>query len=279
MRILIAGCGYVGRHVAETLFAAGDDVIAVRRTPQTDSPFPQRAGDLLDPSTVSDLEGTIDGLVYAASPDRSEDGAYAQAYCDGLQTTLHALERRGDPVRRVILTTSTAVYGERDGAVVTETSPTNPSSFRGERLLEAEAIVAKGPFSGSAIRLGGIYGPGRTGYLRRVREGRAQMPAVARYGNRIHRDDAAGAIVHLLRLPTVAAVYNGVDEAAADLREVIRFAAELQSLPVPAPANPAPQQSDAGKRVSSERLRQSGYSFSFPTFREGYRALLEAAKR
>ena len=61
------------------------------------------------------------------------------------------------------------MYSQNDGGWVDEDSPTEPDSFSGRRLLEAEQILAASPFGTVSLRLGGIYGPGRTGLIDRVR--------------------------------------------------------------------------------------------------------------
>ena len=126
------------------------------------------------------------------------------------------------------------------------------------------------------LRLGGIYGPGRTRLIDQVRGGTAVAPAEPRYTNRIHRDDAAAAIVHLC---TMAAdpgpVYLGVDNDPAELGEVQRFLAAELGLPRPASAAVCGEPSRGGnKRCSNALLRSTGFEFTYPTFREGYRAIL-----
>ena len=87
------------------------------------------------------------------------------------------------------------------------TNPRPPirAVFSGEIMLSAERLLHGSQFSSTVLRLGGIYGPGRTRLIDRVRGGEpvavADAPA---YTNRIHRDDAAKAIAHLLALPNPA---------------------------------------------------------------------------
>ena len=139
------------------------------------------------------------------------------------------------------------------------------------------------------LRLGGIYGPGRTRLIDQVRGGSAVIPAESRFTNRIHRDDAAAAIVHLcLMAAEPAPVYLGVDNEPAELGEVLRFLAGELGLPEPGRAEPASgvrggsggttgggEPSRGGnKRVSNALLRGTGFEFEYPSFREGYRAIL-----
>ncbi len=279
MRVLLAGCGYVATEAGLLLRRQGAEVVALRRQVGVLPPsFVRYAADLTDPGSLEGLPSPFDAVIYSASPDSSDASAYESAYLRGLETLVEVLRARRDPIQRFVLLTSTGVYGQRDGGWVDETSPTAPQAASGRILVEAEQYLAAADVPGVSLRLGGIYGPGRTSFIDRVRDGRARMPGQAKYGNRIHRDDAARAAVHLLTHPSSEPVYNGVDEDPADLREVYRFLAELLGVPEPPPAEEGVdttlRSARSHKRVRSEQLRSSGFRFLYPSFREGYRALV-----
>lgn len=100
------------------------------------------------------------------------------------------------------------------------------------------------------------------------------MPDVSRYTNRIHRDDAAGAIVRLCTMEEEpSSVYLGVDNEPAELGEVLRFLAAELGLDDP-PTGDAGAARGGNKRCSNALLRGTGYTFRYPTFREGYRDVL-----
>jgi len=273
LRILVAGCGYVGSALAARLADDGHAVWGLARRPR-DLPAGVRplAADLGDPAALADLPPGLDAVFYTAAAEEGGEDAYRTAYVLGLGHLLDALERDGSP-RRVFFTSSTAVYGQSDGSWVDETSPAEPPGHRGRILLEAEARLGASPIAGCAVRLGGIYGPGRTRLLERVRAGTATLPRGPEYTNRIHRDDCAGALRHLLGLERPEPLYLGVDDDPADRRVVLRWLAERLGVPPPreAPEGAAPA---AGKRCRNARLRASGYRFRYPTFREGYAPLL-----
>jgi nucleoside-diphosphate-sugar epimerase len=287
-RILIAGCGYVGRRLAEFLVTEPDEgpddsggpdpvqVAGLKRDPTTLPPgvIPV-AADVSDPGTLSRLPGPFDVLVYAVAPAGRAENAYRTAYVDGPRNMLRALAAGGGPPARVILVSSTGVYGQSDGRWVDEDTPPEPADVTGRILLEGEAVVREVAGQGVVLRLGGIYGPGRTTTLRRVLDGDAGCPAPDRYGNRIHRDDAAAAIRHLMGLPDPAPVYIGVDRDPAPLRDVYRWIAAEGGAPDPC-RDDTPESWEASgrrgtnKRCSSERLVASGFQFRYPTYREGY---------
>jgi nucleoside-diphosphate-sugar epimerase len=284
MRVLVAGCGYVGAPLAGALAASGHAVFALRRS---DGPWPPGAtgvrADLCDPASLDALPPDLDAVVYAASADAFDDDAYRRAYVDGPRNLFAALARKGERARRFVFVSSTAVYGQQEGEWVDESSPTEPPGFSGRRLLEGERIVLDAPRRGVVLRLGGIYGPGRTSLVESVRSGRARLrPGPPHYTNRIHRDDCAGALAHLLALPEPAPLYLGVDREPADEAEVLRWIAARLGMPPPPVAEgerggvppAAPRRARGSKRCSSARLLASGLRLRFPTYREGYGALI-----
>ena len=268
LRVLVAGCGYVGSELARRLAGDGHEVWGLRRTPaELPAGVAPLVADVTDAASL-DLPADLDALVYAVSPGRRDEAAYRAAYVTGLDNVLGAA---GAAVPRVVFVSSTAVYGQDDGSVVDEDSPTEPTSFSGRILLEAEARAQAA--GGTVLRLAGIYGPGRTRLLDEVRAGTATYPPGDVHSNRIHRDDCAGALAHLLSLPSPDPVYVGVDDDPAPRREVLTWLAERPDAPAPREA-PGGRSRGGDKRCSNARLRASGYGLAVPSYREGYAALL-----
>ncbi|HEX2247407.1 MAG TPA: SDR family oxidoreductase [Arthrobacter sp.] len=279
MTVLIAGCGDLGTEAGLMFDAAGHRVIGWRRSPEK---LPaQLAGAAVDltgplPTIPPDTEIVV---MATAAAERTE-AAYRSAYVDALANLLDALERDGVRPRRVLFVSSTAVYGENDGGEVDETTPARPSSATGRILREAEELLHARLPSAIVLRLGGIYGPGRTRLIDQVRRGTAELPDPPRLTNRIHRDDAAAAIVHLTTaVEAPQPLYLGVDSEPAELGEVLRFLAAEIGVPEPPTATSATSR-DANnsrggdKRCSNTRLLATGFRFRYPSFREGYRAVL-----
>jgi len=283
-RILVAGCGYVGSELARRLAADGHVVFGLRRS---DHPLPEGVAalraDLCDRAglrtALAEVEhGGIDAVVYAAAAAGADDEAYRRAYVAGLANVVEWADAQGMRPPRVLFTSSTAVYAQTDGSWVDEDSPTEPTHFSGVRMLEAERLVTGA--GGIALRLGGIYGPGRTRLVDGVRAGRATLrTGPPRWTNRIHRDDCAGAAHHLLLHPDGAGAWVGVDHEPADERTVLDWLAARLGVPPPrrtAAPGPAPDRAATNKRCANRKLLASGYRFRYPTFREGYAALLAA---
>lgn len=274
MRVLIAGCGYVGGALARTLVQDGHEVFGLRRAPRNmpDGVIPV-AADLAKGDDLASVPGDLDACVTAVSADGRSEAAYEAAYVRAVRNLQSVLESESPGLQRWIFTSSTAVYGQQDGEWIDEEASTTPSSFTGRTVLRGEGVVRSSAVpSPVVLRLGGIYGPGRTRLVDSVRRGEATCPPEPSYTNRIHRDDAAGAIRHLLTLPNPEQVYVGVDTEPAERCEVLTWIADQVGAPPPAPGPPTGRGS---KRVDSSRLQASGYRFRYPTFREGYRAILD----
>jgi nucleoside-diphosphate-sugar epimerase len=247
MRILIAGCGDVGAALGVELATGGHEVWGLRRDPAglPAAIRPLRA-DLTRPATLIGLPRAIDIVVYTAAPDESTDRAYRATYVEGLCALLQALAAQMPVPPRIVFTSSTAVYGQTDGSWVDETSPTEPQDFRGRLLLQAERRLEASGRPATIVRSGGIYGSGRTRLIERLRRGQAACAeGPPRYGNRIHRDDCAGALRHVVELARPASRYLAVDHEPADECEVLRWLASQLGLPAPpiAPAGAASRRS------------------------------------
>jgi nucleoside-diphosphate-sugar epimerase len=276
--VLIAGCGYVGTALGLELLAAGDHVWGLRRTPShLPAGFGAIAADLSGAGTLEGLPRGLDYIVYCASADDSSDAAYVRAYVTGLERLLGAVDRSS--VRRVFFTSSTSVYAQADGQWVDESSETAPTYFSGVRTLEAEAVLRTSGLPSTTLRCSGIYGPGRTRLIDSVRQGTARSSE--RFTNRIHRDDVAGAIAHLLRGEQPPELLLLSDDAPAPERDVLAFLAERLGVPAPpqAPASTPAAARGSSKRCRNALLRATGYELRYPSYREGYAAMLPLPTR
>jgi len=281
-RIVIAGCGYVGGALASRLAAQGHDVFALRRnTGELPAGVRPVAADLTRLESLSALPEKIDRVVFAASAGGGGEDAYRAIYLDGLSNLLRALGEQGERPSRVLYTSSTSVFGQQRGEWLDESSVTKPRTATGEILVLAERLLAGSSFSTSVLRLGGIYGPGRTRLLDQVRDGTIACRAEPHFTNRIHRDDAAGALEHLLFADEILPLYLGVDNEPADEREVLCFIAERLGVGPPRLVGEGEgevRRRAGSKRCRNDRLRSTGYRFRYPTFREGYSAQIAESR-
>jgi nucleoside-diphosphate-sugar epimerase len=276
VKVLVAGCGDLGTETALRYVAAGHEVVGLRRrVERLPAAIVPLAGDLTD--RLPPLPADLDLVVFAATAADRSPAAYRRVYLEGLQRVLDGLVRADATPTRVVFVSSTAVYGVTDGREVDETTPTAPTAPTGRVLVEAERALAAGPYPGISLRLAGIYGPGRTRLLERVRRGEARLPTTPAPTNRIHRDDAAAAIVHLTTgVERPEPCYLGVDHDPADRAEVLRFLADELGVPTPPVGIDGDGRGRGGdKRCRNDRLVASGFRFQYPTYREGYRSILQ----
>ncbi|KGJ72867.1 epimerase [Cryobacterium roopkundense] len=275
MTVVIAGCGDLGTEVGLRFAELGHRVVGLRRT--VDVLPAAIIGQSLDlsrdkPVIPADTEFVV--IAIAAGSPTPE--AYRAAYVDGLRNLLDALDEAGAAPRRVLLVSSTAVYDVNDASWVDEQTPATPKPGTDAILLEAERMLHARIPAATVLRLSGIYGPGRERLITQVRDGLARVSHGSRHTNRIHRDDAAAAIVHLLlRDEAPAPLYLGVDHAPVTMNEVVTFLAAELGLPTPATDDTATTSQRGGdKRLSNKLLLGTGFTFTYPSYREGYRALL-----
>jgi electron-transferring-flavoprotein dehydrogenase len=265
--IVVAGAGDVGGRLAALRLALGEDVVALRRGAGEPVPGLRRVqADLATGEGLARLPRSAHALVFCAAPDQRDERAYRALYLDGLRRAMDACTPA-----RVLFVSSTAVYGQNDGSWVDEHSVAVPEAFNGRVLREAEQAL-ESQACGVALRLSGIYGPGRESMLHAARRGDAGEP---RWTNRIHVQDAATALSHLLDLAAPQTVYLGSDDLPALHSQVVNWVRELEGLPaVPSASGP-----ERGRRVRNARLRASGWAPVYPDYRQGYLPLLSDTAR
>ena len=272
MTVLIAGCGDLGTEAGLRFAAAGFPVLGWRRSPEKiPAPLAGQAANLT--GTLPRVPADTDIVVICVAAGERTEAAYRSAYVDGTSNVLDALERDGVQPRRILFVSSTAVYGDADGGWLDEASPTAPASVTGAVIREAEELLHSRRPDAIVLRLAGIYGPGRTRLIDLVQAGAAD-PGPGQLTNRIHRDDAAAAVVHLTTaVAEPAPLYLGVDNEPVEQRDVLTFLAGELGTEL-GPAAPSSSSRGGNRRLSNSRLRATGFEFIYPTFREGYRAVL-----
>jgi nucleoside-diphosphate-sugar epimerase len=146
--------------------------------------------------------------------------------------------------------------------------------------LEAEQLLAASDIPYTVIRFAGIYGPGRRRLIEQVlaKQGCPKEPPL--YTNRIHRDDCVGFLAHLISLDRqgvkLARLYLGVDSEPVSMWQVKQWLAEQLAID-PAAMTAAEQTRRGSKRCSNHRMLTSGYHLLYPSYRQGYGALLAKA--
>ena len=272
---VIIGCGYVGERVGDALQAAGEKVIAVTHSPDSAQrlagikPYPVHAADVSDLGSLRALAERLpsfpDTVLHCASSSRGGAEMYRKVYVEGSRHLLSVW-----PEAHLLFTSSSSVYPQTDGSIVTEESSAQPDRETSRLLREAEdATLAS---NGCVARLAGIYGPGRSFVLKSFLQGTAKIEGnngMGRYLNQIHCTDAGSALTHLL-LHRLTGLWNVVDDQPLSQRDCFTQLAAQFGLPLP-PATPP----DTGrkrawthKRLSNAKLKASGWQPHYPTYLE-----------
>ena len=297
-RMVIFGCGYVGRPLAEAAAAAGWEVWIHSRNAESLAMVgavpPERriVADLHGGAWHDLLREPVEAAINLVSSAGNGLEGYELSYLEGNRSIARWAEKVA--VGRFLFTSATSVYPQTDGRRVTEADvPDDPEALspNGRVLRQAEKeILAMAAFpERMVLRLGGIYGPGRHLYLDRLRAGETTIPGEGRdFLNLIHRDDIVSAIFAALRLPQwpPSACYNVVDDAPAPKADIAAWLAERLGVPAPrfdpALAGRRSRRRRIGGRLPNRRVDNrafrelAGWAPRHSDFRSGYRELLEA---
>jgi nucleoside-diphosphate-sugar epimerase len=270
-RALIAGCGYLGRAIADLLKVDRWAIEAWTMSPDSArelciAGFSADNVDISSRKHVGARKSHFDVVIHSASTRGGDADAYRSVYLDGARDLLETF-----PDAQFIFVSSTSVYAQSDGVWVTEESPTEPRHETGKILRESENLV--GTNTGIVVRLAGLYGPGRSALLRKFLAGEATIdPSNDRFVNQIHRDDAAAAILFLIQqAKSNAGIYNVVDNEPVLLSQCYRWLAGAlnQRIPPVAKSTSPRKRGDSSKRVSNEKLRSLGWTPKYPSFADG----------
>lgn len=275
MKVLFVGFGDIARRVANAL--PENTAVGLCRNPHNKQPtgVELRAVDVTDRQALATvLREPFDYVVATLTPSEMSAAGYRASYLAAAQQLAELLPQHRS-LRRLFWVSSSSVYGAQIGqGWVTEESEAAPQRLTAKVLLEAEQSLAQLPTT--VLRFSGIYGPGRRRLLSIIAAGGPLPGSPSQWSNRIHSDDGAAFIAHLMardcRGEVVEPLYIVTDSAPTALGEVADWlAGQLQCRPVTA-QKVAPQR--GGKRLSNQRLLASGYELRYPSYREGYAALL-----
>jgi len=276
--VLIFGCGYLGRRVAERYRAEGHRVHAATRSHARAAEF-RAAGltpvlcDVTDPSSLENLPAA-ETVVHCVGLDRGSGQSMREVYVAGLANVLARLPAP----RRLVYVSSTSVYGQRDGEEVDEAAATELGEESGRVVLEAEAVLRSSLPGSVILRFAAIYGPGRLLRAQAVRAGQPLACDPERWLNLIHVEDGAAAVLAAAGRGLPGAVYNVSDGHPVRRHDFYTHLAGLLGAPPPRFVLPeqcaTPPHELAHRRILSPRLcLELGLSLRYP----GYEVGLEAS--
>ena len=226
MRVLLTGgTGYIGAVVAESLAAAGWDVLAITRNDAGAARLRSAghepvSGDLRDAARLADLAGRANAVVHVAA---TQDRDMAEVDTAVTHALLDALAGSGKPL---LYTSGCWVYGSAPaGTLLDEDSPTDPVPVYAWRPpLEAELLAAAPDVRTIVIRPGMVYGRGG-GPLNQF----AEMAADGRprhvgdgenHWTLVHVDDLAALYVVALEMAPPGTLWNAVHGDPVRVREL-----------------------------------------------------------
>lgn len=269
MKVLIAGCGYVGTALAEDLAKGGAEVWGLRRDWSKVSPKPSfhaLQADLLEPETLKKLP-PVDFVLICQSPSRESD-TYENTYYRATQNLLDAVW--GERLKKIVLISTTGVYAVNDGSWVDEKNGTlNESDIH----LRTERWVLKDGRPAAVLRLGGIYGPGRN-RIAAIRSGVFKPALSDDCTNRIHLEDVVSCIKLIFKKGKAGQVYLGVDDHPCTQREFYTWLYARLKIPVPEGGTDRMRPHGSNKRCSNKKIKALGLRLKYPSYKEGYAAFL-----
>ncbi|RIL09380.1 MAG: hypothetical protein DCC75_06630 [Proteobacteria bacterium] len=272
--VVAAGAGYVLSRFAE--FAAEREIVLVGRSSDQRSAGSSVRCVSLD---AGDYRGLLEifkqlkpPLVLIDSVPPGKDGSVEA------NLNLSRLAKEGS-FERAIYLSATSVYNGRGGVWVDESSPTEPTTPKGQARLRAEECYRACGVPSVVLRLSGIYGPGRS-VADRLRRGSGEPSDAERYTNRIHVDDIVAVLERLIYDPPPLSnfeILNVSDDLPALKGEVTEYYTKKFSLPVRrverAETNAA-SSSEQNQRVSNKKLKTilAPFSLKYPDYRAGAEA-------
>lgn len=270
MNVAIIGCGYVGKAIARLWHQElGLIVTATTTTPERVTTLKEVAQQVLvvngnDPAGL--LSVLQDQETVLLSVGAKGGDVYEQTYLHTAQTLVSVLKQT-PTVRQLIYTGSYAVYGDREGAWVDESSPVAPANSNGQILAQTEQALLSASSDNlnvCILRLGGIYGPGRE--LVKIF---GRVAGTTRPGNGsdatnwIHLDDIVAAI-EFARTRRLQGIYNLVDDAHLTSFELLSRICEQHGLPKVSWDSSSKSARPYNAQVSNQKIKEAGYPLIHP---------------
>ena len=275
----IIGCGYIGKRLARKLSL---NKVPLHATVSSDNSHAECHELNIDCVTIN-LDGaqaaidlTGQRVIYLVPPP--PDGCIDTRMTNFLRAIEHHTPEK------VVLISTTGVYGDCNGEWIDETRPLNPIADRAHRRADAERqagqFCAQHDIPLTILRVAGIYGPGKIPEAR-IRSG---TPVVKQqdspFTNRIHAIDLVDICEQAMLDTGISGIYNVTDGHPGTMHEYFTAVAEKLGLPPP----PAISLEEAGTRLSegmlsymaesrridnSKLLRDFGVGLQYPTLRDG----------
>jgi nucleoside-diphosphate-sugar epimerase len=285
--VIIAGCGYLGQFLAKHHLAAADQVLGLVAGEASVTRLARQsvramALDLDGPAPIPLPDAVHGSLLYwlVPPPRTGEEDSRSARFLASLGECLP---------RRVVLISTTGVYGDCGGAWVDEQRAVAPRAPRALRRLSAERQwrdwAQRAAVELVILRVAGFYGPGRLP-LARLRQGAAMLCAEASpWSNRIHVDDLLSACVAAMQRGGDGEVYNVSDGQPSTMLDYFNRVADQAGLSRPPQIDRAQAEQqlsaemmsylDESRRIDNRKmLQQLAVVLRYPVLDDGLRASL-----
>lgn len=260
---LIIGCGDIGTRLGLLLVAAGWQVTGVRR--QADvlpASFTRLSVDIFALKAELDALPPVDVVVYSVTPSDGGDESYQRAYVDGVACALAAV--RDHSPKLWLHFSSSRAWSVDDGSWVDESMITSAKDAQTQSLLDGEQLVADSGIPYTITRFSGIYGKSPEALQRMMNRWGNYDPTSMAWTNRIHADDAAGFCAYLLakwqKGTSLLPLY-----AVSDNQPLTQSALLAWTKGGLIEAISAIEMAGKAKRISNQRLRDTGYQSRYPS--------------
>ena len=266
MHILFIGYGKTSRRVAKQLFEQGHQITTISQSPKTD----EFATHLIQDVHQLDLThvAAIDWVYVLLSPSQSTIEGYQQTYVDSVAPIVAALKQHS--VQKIVVVSSTRVYGENKGERIDDESCIQPIDEQGRLLRQMEQLYQQAFLEKSiVIRPTGIYG---TSVARMIKlaEITKSYPKV-HYSNRIHIDDLARFLAKLIHVEHPENSYIVSNNQPIPLHETIQWFQRQLNLPELV----LESEKETGKRIYATRMREMDFQLEHGDCFRDYLEMLE----
>ena len=239
-RIAIVGCGDVGLRIAQRLRISGIETQKILPIIRSKASQQKLLVDFSE-TTCLDLDvaqeviqpiwSDISELYYLVPPQKSGDRDLRS------QQILKLLAKNGTSLRRIVLISTTGVYGDCQGEYVTEETPLNPTTPRSQRRAEMEqqwlSFAEQQQCILSILRVPGIYSFSRLPRKRLEAQAPIVNPEECGFTNRIHADDLAMICTAVMQKQIETDIYNATDGKPGKMSQYFIDVAEFLGLAKP----------------------------------------------
>ena len=289
----IIGCGDVGWRIAQGLVSSGvltETLFPVVRSQESKVKLQEQfmnvsmmdfdqANIILDQADTFFTEA-ISNLYYLVPPQK--EGQVDRRS----EVFIHALKKHSVPLERIVLISTTGVYGDCDGEKVTEQTPLNPTTPRSQRRADMEkqwqVFASESGVTISTLRVPGIYSNSRLPRARLQSQAPIVDPDECGYTNRIHADDLAMICQLVMDQQKKSDIYNATDGSPGKMSQYFLDVAEFLGLPKPSVMSFSEAEKHVttdmmsylreSRKISNKKLLETfNLSLRYKDYREGIR--------